>query len=68
MPMVLPDTAEHDGRYSEGSRTWFSELYVIHTPSELKAHPRYRGFWGSAVFDVIFEADDVSILMVPISV
>jgi hypothetical protein len=44
MPIVFPDTAEHDGRYSEGSRTKFSELYVVHAPSELKANPRYREF------------------------
>jgi hypothetical protein len=39
MPTVLPDTAEHDGRYSEGSHTRFSELYVIHAPSELNPPP-----------------------------
>jgi hypothetical protein len=39
MPIVFPDTAEHDGRYSEGSHTIFSELHVIHAPSELKPHP-----------------------------
>ena len=39
IPIVFPDTAEHNGRYSEGSHTQFSELYVIHSPSELKAQP-----------------------------
>ena len=39
MPIVLPDTAEYDGRYSEGSHTKFAELYVIHAPSELKPQP-----------------------------
>ena len=38
-PIVFPDTAEHDGLYSEGIHIQFSELYVIHSPSELKAQP-----------------------------
>ena len=39
MPIVFPDTAEHDGRYSDGNHTTFSELYVIHAPFELNARP-----------------------------
>jgi hypothetical protein len=38
-PIVFLDTAEHDGRYSEGSHTTFSKLYVIHAPSKLKPAP-----------------------------
>ena len=67
-PIVFPDTAERDGRYSEGSHSKFSELYVIHTPSGLKAPPWYRGFWGSVTLGVIFKADGASIVIVPISV
>jgi hypothetical protein len=44
MLIVVPNTAEQDGRYSKGSHTKFSELYIIHAPSELKATPLYRGF------------------------
>ena len=39
MPIIFPDIAEHDGRHSEGIHTQFSELYVIHSPSEPKAQP-----------------------------
>ena len=37
-PMATVDavTIDVDGRYSEGSQSKFSELYVIHIPSELK--------------------------------
>ena len=36
-PMATVDavTAEHDGRYSEGSQSKFSELHMTHVPSEL---------------------------------
>jgi len=47
-PIVVPDTAEYQGRYSEGIHTRFSELYVIHSPSELNAQPWYRGLRESA--------------------
>jgi hypothetical protein len=39
MPIVFPDTAEYNGRYSEGSHTAFFELYIIYALSELKAPP-----------------------------
>ena len=39
IPTVSADTAEHDGRYSEGSHTTFSELNFIHTLSELRLKP-----------------------------
>ena len=68
MPIVSPDTAEQDNRDSEGSHTMFSELYVIHALSELKAQPWYRQFWRSISLYVIFETDDASITIVPISV
>jgi hypothetical protein len=45
MPIIPPDTAEHDGRYSGGSQRRFFELYVIHSPLELKAtQPDRRSF------------------------
>jgi len=36
MAMVDAVMADDDGRYSEGSQSNFSELQVIHLPSELK--------------------------------
>jgi hypothetical protein len=43
MPIIPPDTAERDGRYSGGSHRRFFELYVIHSPLELKATSPDRG-------------------------
>ena len=75
MPIVFPSTAEHDGpysedgRYSEGSHTQFFELYVIHSPSELKAQPSYRGLCGSVTLGALFDKDDdASRAILPISV
>ena len=65
IPIVFPDTAEHDGRYSGGSHTKFSELYVIHALSELKPPPWYR---GPVTLGAMFEADDALTVIVPISV
>lgn len=67
-PIVVPNMAEQDGRYSEASRTKLSKLYIIHTPSGLKATPPYRGFWEFVILGLILTADDVSIAIVPISV
>jgi hypothetical protein len=39
MATVFADTAEHDGRYSDGNHTTFLELYVIHAPLELNPPP-----------------------------
>ena len=70
MPIVFPNLAEHDGRYSEGSHTQFFELYVIHSPSELKAQPLYRGLCGSVTLGALFDDDndDASRAIVPIAV
>jgi hypothetical protein len=37
--IAVPDTAEQDGRYSEGSHNSSFELYVVHTLSPLKPTP-----------------------------
>jgi hypothetical protein len=39
IPTVFADTAEHDGRYSKGNHTTFSEPYFINAPSELNPPP-----------------------------
>lgn len=46
-PMATVDavTAEYNGRYSRGNQNKFSELHVIHLPSELTPWPWRRGFW-----------------------
>lgn len=67
-PMVLPNTAEHAARYSEGNHIKFFELYVIQHPSKLKAMPLYRGCWTSALFRGTIECDRFPKLIVPISV
>ena len=70
MLIVFPDTAEHNGWYSEGSHTRFSELYVIRAPSEIKAPPWYWGVWGPITLGVIFEVDGAIyalVMILPIS-
>jgi hypothetical protein len=70
MAIIFLNTAEHDGRYSEGNHTEFSESYVIHAPSKLKPQPLRREFWGSitlsVVLGVVLEAIAVSIVILPI--
>jgi len=65
--MVLPDTAEHPGRYSDGSHIRFSELYVIQSLFRLKSMPGYCGFWGLMLFAGLFEVDIVSSATKPYS-
>ena len=40
-PTIFPDTAEDNGRYSEGSHTRFCETRLIHTLFTLKARSRF---------------------------
>ena len=50
---VLADTAEHDGRYSEGSHKMFSELNVIQALSELRPTFSYTGTWKFVPVEVV---------------
>ena len=66
IPIMFPDTAEHDGRYSDGNHTTLLELCVIHVLSELKAKPWYLGFSGSIT--PLKTSGAALIVIVPISV
>jgi hypothetical protein len=68
MPIIFPDTAEQDGRYSEGSHTRFSESYIIHTPSGLKARLRHLGLYSSETIGGVIEPDTALMSIMPISV
>jgi hypothetical protein len=43
MPTTFSYTAEHDGRYSEGSYATFSESYVFYTLSKHKTRSDIDG-------------------------
>ena len=68
MPVIFPDTAEQDGRYSNGSYTKFSESYVIYTPFRLKARLQYLGLYGSETIGGVIKPNTALMSIMPISV
>jgi len=67
MATAFADTAEHDGRYSEGSHKTFLELYVIQAESELSPTFSYRGTWEFILVEVV-DVFDVLRAIMPILV
>jgi hypothetical protein len=57
-PIIFLKTTEQDGRYSVGSHSTFSELYVIQVESALKPPPWYEA-QGVVVLSAVSRADDV---------
>jgi len=58
-PIIFLKTAEKDGRYSVGSHSTFSELYVIQVKSVLKPPPWYEAHGVVVALGAVSRADDI---------
>jgi hypothetical protein len=67
IPTIVPQTDEHNGRYSDGTHSILLPACLIHMPSEPKLVPVYKGRTGSAM-PLMLETSKLRISMVSVSV